>query len=539
MNLNLNHPFVKNLICNAAEFDDIVIDGFCGVGGVTEGFMKSGTFFVIACINHWHKAILSHRLKHPNCLHIEEDFRTADLKLLRKIVFAIRRLNPNVTVHGWFSLECTNFSNAKGGMSRDADSRTLAEHIDKYIFDLELDTIWIENVKEFQLWGPMIPKVKKDKSGFGYCPLVIDRKKQKVGPWLVPDPERKGEDFNRWVQDVEEWGYKSNWRLLNCADYGIPQHRVRLIMQFNKHGVFSWPAPSHNKKGANGLLKWLPIKEQLDLQDEGESVLSYRINKKGGRVARIKSAKTVDRLIKGCLKHVLNGDSTWLVKFHSSNNNKSVNSGASIRQPSPTLTTQCRMMLAKAQMLSLYYSCGQIDSSIENPAPTIPTKDRMALCTCQFIMNTQFDRIGHCLEDTALTITANRKHYYLISAQYDNPAKSIDEPSATILARMDKIPPYLIVTEFGRLAIEVYPYDPPHIIKLKRFMAYHGIISIKMRMLNEKELLRIMTMSEGTAFVGTKADRKKMIGNAVPPKLVTALAEAYQKGKPRYEQKVA
>lgn len=30
-----------------------------------------------------------------------------------------------------------------------------------------------------------------------------------------------------------------------------------------------------------------------------------------------------------------------------------------------------------------------------------------------------------------------------------------------------------------------------------------------------------------------------MIGNAVPPKLVTALATAYQEGKPDYKQKVA
>jgi DNA (cytosine-5)-methyltransferase 1 len=537
--MDINHPFIQSLIQKAVQYDNIVIDGFCGVGGVTEGFMQTESYFVIACINHWDKAILSHQLKHPNCLHIAEDFRTADLRLLSRIIWEVRKLNPDVTIHGWFSLECTNFSNAKGGMSRNADSRTLAEHLDQYLLILEPNVIWIENVKEFLLWGPMTPKVKKDPNGCEYCPLVINRKKQIVEPWMIPDPERKGEDFKKWEKDVRSWGYESEWRLLNCADYGVPQHRVRLIMQFNKTGKFSWPKQTHNKKGVNGLHKWLPIKDQLDLEDEGESVLTYKKSKTGLLIPRIKSNKTVDRLIKGCIKHVFNGNDTWLVKFFSSNNNKSVNSGASINEPSPALTGQGRVMLAKAHMMSIYYGNDQHGSSVESPAPVVPTKDRMALITAQYIMNTQFDRVGLSLEDTALTITANRKHYYLISAQYNNPAKSINDPSATILARMDKIPPYLVVTELGQLAIEVYPYDPPHIVKLKQFMAHYGIVSIKMRMLKQKELLRIMTMDERTAFIGTKADSKKMIGNAVPPKLVMALATAYQEGKPAYQQKIA
>ena len=36
----------------------------------------------------------------------------------------------------WASLECTNFSRAKGGLPRDADSRTLAEHLFRYIEDV-------------------------------------------------------------------------------------------------------------------------------------------------------------------------------------------------------------------------------------------------------------------------------------------------------------------------------------------------------------------------------------------------------------------
>lgn len=52
----------------------------------------------------------------------------------------------------WASLECTNFSKAKGGQPRDADSRTLAEHLFRYIEAINPDYIQIENVEEFMSW---------------------------------------------------------------------------------------------------------------------------------------------------------------------------------------------------------------------------------------------------------------------------------------------------------------------------------------------------------------------------------------------------
>lgn len=55
----------------------------------------------------------------------------------------------------WASLECTNFSKAKGGQPRDPDSRTLAEHLYRYIETINPDFIQIENVEEFMSWGPL------------------------------------------------------------------------------------------------------------------------------------------------------------------------------------------------------------------------------------------------------------------------------------------------------------------------------------------------------------------------------------------------
>src|SRR5579864_7465515 len=116
----------------------IVVDLFCGAGGTTTGFVQAtldGNFIakVIACVNHDAKAIKSHWANRPEVKHFEEDIRTLDLTELIKLVNFYRKKYPLAKDILWASLECTNFSKAKGGLPRDADSRTLAEHLIRYI----------------------------------------------------------------------------------------------------------------------------------------------------------------------------------------------------------------------------------------------------------------------------------------------------------------------------------------------------------------------------------------------------------------------
>jgi|GEM_PF-3692483 len=144
---------------NPEEIEFLIIDLFCGAGGTTTGFDKAKLngkkcALVIACINHDPKAIKSHWLNHPEVVHFEEDIRTVELSPLVDILQKYRLLYPNAKVILWASLECTNFSKAKGGQPRDADSRTLADHLDRYITALNPDYIQIENVVEFMSWGP-------------------------------------------------------------------------------------------------------------------------------------------------------------------------------------------------------------------------------------------------------------------------------------------------------------------------------------------------------------------------------------------------
>jgi DNA (cytosine-5)-methyltransferase 1 len=57
-------------------------------------------------------------------------------------------------------------------------------------------------------------------------------------------------------------------------------------------------------------------------------------------------------------------------------------------------------------------------------------------------------------------------------------------------------------------------------------MAMYGIIDIKMRMLKIVELKRIMGFPEDYTLIGTQAEQKKYIGNAVEVNMSRVLCEA-------------
>lgn len=164
------------------------------------------------------------------------------------------------------------------------------------------------------------------------------------------------------------------------------------------------------------------------------------------------------------------------------------------------------------------------------------------------LMNTNFSNVGSSIEQPAQTITANRKHHYLMNPQYQSAGSSIDNPCFTLIARMDKTPPYFISTEQGVYSFhdfygwvpEVIQKQPvfifkdveslcPPFWKILNFMVLYQIVDIKMRMLKIPELKRIMGFPEDYVLVGTQAEKKKFIGNAVEVNMARVLCEALSK----------
>ncbi len=137
-----------------------------------------------------------------------------------------------------------------------------------------------------------------------------------------------------------------------------------------------------------------------------------------------------------------------------------------------------------------------------------------------------------------------------MNPQYESKGGGIDVPCFTLIARMDKQPPYLITTEhdgnklpsFIRkegnvLVYEIYDTDAPIVAKIKQFMAENGLVDVKMRMLKIPELKRIMGFPANYKLVGTQAEQKKYIGNAVEVTMARVLCEALGAALVKYEQK--
>lgn len=552
----------------------LYIDLFCGAGGTSSGVEYARVdgekcAKVVACVNHDRNAILSHQANHPDALHFTEDIRTLELSPMVEHLHRMKNQYPDAYVVLWASLECTNFSRAKGGQPRDADSRTLAEHLFRYTEALRPDYMQIENVEEFMCWGEL------DENG-------------------KPISRHKGSSYLRWVRHVCEYGYTYDWHLLNAADFGAYTSRKRFFGQFARKGLpIAFPAQTHAKSPVccdsvatlfpSQYQPWKPVREVLDLQDEGSSIFNRK---------KPLCEKTLERIYAGLVKFVAGGKDNadaWILKYNSMHPDGHHNPPG-IDEPCPVVAVQNRLGLVKCRFLSkqfsgdpmhknqsidrpagtitckdhhafvtAYYGNGY-NSSVDEPAPTVTTKDRLSLVNCQFldsqygkgkpssidspaptvvnnpkqslvsvkpwIMNTNFGNIGSSVDDPSPVITANRKWHYLMNPQFASKGGSVDNPCFTLIARMDKMPPYLVSTEQGEIGIAVYDTDSPMTRKVKQFMAAYGIVDIRMRMLKISELKRIMGFPDSYILVGTQAEQKKYIGNAVEVNMSRVLCEA-------------
>ena len=515
----------------------LYIDLFCGAGGTSSGveyarFNGKKCAKVIACVNHDKNAILSHAANHPDVMHFTEDIRTLELSPLSAHLQKMKAKHPNAHVVLWASLECTNFSKAKGGQPRDADSRTLAEHLFRYIETLNPDYIQIENVEEFMSWGDL------DENG-------------------KPVSMKKGTSYMRWVNSVKSYGYDYSWRLLNAADFGAYTSRKRFFGQFAKKDLpIAFPTPTHSKNGSVDMFgsfeKWKPVREVLDLENEGESIF--------GRKKPLVE-KTLDRIYAGLLKFVAGGKDAFLVKYNSCNQQGKYQAPG-IDEPCPTVATQNRLGIARVQFLSKQFSGDPMSKNIgidgpagalttkdhhafitafygngsnhpvDEPAPTITTKDRFGIVTSHFLAN-EYSGGGQLSDiekpNPAVLTTPKQKlvsaDRFLMNPQYQSAGGDINKPCFTLIARMDKMPPYLVSTEKG-LGIKIYDTDSPATVRIKEFMALYNIIDVKMRMLSVDELKRIMGFPDNYVLVGTQAEQKKYIGNAVEVNMSRVLCQA-------------
>lgn len=449
----------------------IYVDLFCGAGGTSTGvnlarYRDFECAKVVTCVNHDKNAIASHESNHPEALHFTEDIRSLELSPMIEHVEKMRATYPQAFVVLWASLECTNFSKAKGGQPRDADSRTLAEHLFRYIDALNPDYVQIENVEEFMSWGDIDDNGK---------PISMD----------------KGKSFQKWVRAVKRYGYKFDFRILNAANYGAYTSRKRFFGIFAKPDLpIVFPEQTHAKKVETNLFgsleKWKAVKDVLDFNDEGASIFTRK---------KELSDKTLERIYAGLIKFVAGGKDKWILKYNSMSKNGKHNPPG-VDEPCPVVACQNRLGIVQASFLSKQFSGHPASKNIgvDGPTGTITTID----------------------------------HHAFVSAYYGNGFNtSVESPAPTVTTRdrFSLVTPYLTPRE-SAIYGEICQTDSPIMVKIKEFMALYGVVDIKMRMLKIPELKQIMGFPKDYTLIGTQAEQKKYIGNAVEVTMARVMCEA-------------
>jgi len=68
------------------------------------------------------------------------------------------------------------------------------------------------------------------------------------------------------LKDFTELGYKVKHKILNAADYGVPQTRQRVIIIGVRNDInfeYIYPLPTNSKNGKDGLPEWISVSEAM------------------------------------------------------------------------------------------------------------------------------------------------------------------------------------------------------------------------------------------------------------------------------------
>lgn len=324
----------------------VAVDLFCGAGGTSTGLAKAcgsaGRTLDLTAVNHNETAIATHAANHPKAKHLCHGLDDVDP---RKVIR--RRLDLLVA-----SPECTHHSGARGGKPMSDQSRSTAWHVIRWTDALRPAFVLVENVREFLTWGPLIGRPDK----------------------LRPDPKRKGETFQAWLQALRSLGYTVDWRLLNAADYGDATSRTRLFVLARRgKGRLPWPEPTHEKEAAADLFgsrpRWRAAREVIDWSLPCPSIFGRK---------RPLSANTLKRIEAGLRRFGGANAEPFLVLLRGTGANQVPYTSRSTGDPVPVVAASGNHVGLCQPFLVPYYGTGESDDTAD-PLRTVTARDRLGL----------------------------------------------------------------------------------------------------------------------------------------------------------------
>lgn len=489
--------------------DELVIDLFAGGGGASTGIERAIGRHVDIAINHDPEAVALHQANHPQTLHYVSDVFEVD-------PLAVCQGRPVGML--WASPDCKHFSKAKGGKPVSKKIRGLAWVVVKWAKLVRPRVIFLENVEEFQTWGPL-------------------------GPDDRPCPQRKGRTFQRWKRSLENLGYQVDFREDRACDFGAPTIRKRLFLVARCDGQpIVFPHATHGAPDSlpvrqKKLKPWRTAAECIDWSIPCPSIFERD---------RPLAEATLRRIAKGVMRYVVEAKEPFIVgvggrmgqsparpatkpfqtvtakadsvlidatiaPFITEHANASNQRNMPAGEPLRTQLAQVKgghFALVSA-FLAKHYG-GVVGAELKQPAPTVTSIDHNALVTSH-LMKMYGTTTGSSMREPLHTITGQGLHHAevraFLVAYYGNEKEGID-----LTGPMRTIP---TKDRFGLVYVHGEPY---------------AIVDIGMRMLAPRELYRAQGFPEsyqiergGDGRVLTKTAQVRMCGNSVAP----PMAEAY------------
>jgi DNA (cytosine-5)-methyltransferase 1 len=523
----------------------------------------------LVCINHWDRAIETHKRMHPEARHYCQDVSSArPIECVPEGRLDLLMASPTCTYH----------SRARGGRPTSDQQRMDPWHVITWLTELNVARLLIENVPEFVDWGPVDPKTGK------------------------PIKAKKGLYFQQWLTALRGLGYQVEYRMLNCADYGDATTRRRFFLMARKRGRIRWPEATHTKEPQHNLLaplqKWRPARECIDWALRGRSIF---------RRKHALAPRTIQRIYAGAVRFAWPEPFLVVLRQHMAGRSIELplptiaargthiglatpilvgNGGAqyagkprSVEDPLTTVLTQDRRAIAEPVLIrSDAHGARKLRArSADEPVQTIVGSGGIGIAE-PFVLSQASGGAPRAVSDPFPTITTGGQQNRgegtaLITPYYgaSESAKSVDQPLDTItvkdrfglicpvthsnggnLARDVGAPlPTLTTSKGGHLAFITASFGErdgqlprthdlempmPTIpaqgsVRLTEASEGEGEqqYDILFRMLHWRELARAMSFSDADSdyeFAGTKTEITKQIGNAVPVRTARALVAA-------------
>lgn len=543
--------------------DEIIVDNFAGGGGASTGIELATGRPVTIAINHDPAAILMHKTNHPYTEHLQASIWDVDPEK----VCAGRPVGL-----AWFSPDCKHFSKAKGAALVDRNIRGLAWIVLRWAGTVKPRIIILENVEEFQTWGP----VRKGK----------------------PVKKKAGCTFQKWLGQLKDLGYTVEFRVLIAADYGAPTSRKRFVLIARCDGrPIVWPerthAPAESAEVKCGKYKpWRSAAEIIDWSLPCPSVFATKgeiQEQYGVKAVRPLADNTMRRVIRGVDKFTIKSGKPFIVptgygerkgqapRVHDieapvptvvgtgkenlcrplltpitvSNTTNSV--GGSAAEPVHTVTTAGNQMLVSPSLIQ--YHTEQSENvranGVETPLPTVDASNRYGLTTAHLV---EYFSTGRPLDVRIPMHTVTSRDREALTAVHiaefkgQDKGQSVDRPLRTITAS---------IGEFAEVQTRVVQYTPDADLKywpeirvlLNKHCGYslsedevlllnirdtwYFISDIGLRMLTPRELYAAMGFPpdyiidkdyKGNDY--PKSQQVARCGNAVCPPMATAVVMA-------------